>query len=244
MRIHTARPSSPTQGKQPAPRDPNPLATLWHRVRTLAQRIVVSRAARRALHELEELDDRLLADIGLTRSDVRSLVRRGCFASTTTEEDMKTLASAVLRYVSTFTTMLAPAPTRRAALDDQMTAPADLEWTGLAAVPGAQLAVIRGAMDEAEPYIARVKFPANTRILPHTHSAVEHATVLSGTLNMGMGDEFDASNTRALGPGCVAIMQPGTNHFAWFSQETVLQIHGIGPWTVAYVDPGANRSEH
>ena len=35
----------------------------------------------------------------------------------------------------------------------------------------------------------------------------------------------------------MSIMQIGTHHFAWFGEETILQIHGIGPWTVTYVDP-------
>ena len=34
-----------------------------------------------------------------------------------------------------------------------------------------------------------------------------------------------------------AIMQPGTHHFAWFAAETIIQLHGVGPWTVTYVDP-------
>jgi hypothetical protein len=32
-------------------------------------------------------------------------------------------------------------------------------------------------------------------------------------------------------------MQPGTNHFAWVGEESVVQIHGVGPWTVTYVNP-------
>jgi uncharacterized protein YjiS (DUF1127 family) len=247
MRMHTSRSSDATQGVargQSASPHQNRLATLWRFVRTLAQRIVVAGAARRAFHELKKLDDGLLADIGLTPADVRSLVRRGCFAYTATEEDMRNLASmAVLRYVSTLATIPATAQVQRAALHRQTTTPAELKWTELAAVPGAQIAVIKGPMDEAGPFVARVRFPANTKVLPHTHSAVEHATVLSGILNMGVGDKFDASKTHALGPGCVSSMTPETNHFAWFSEVTVLQLRGTGPWTVAYADPGANPGE-
>jgi hypothetical protein len=32
-------------------------------------------------------------------------------------------------------------------------------------------------------------------------------------------------------------MQSGTHHFAWFGEEMVLQLHGIGPWTVTFVNP-------
>jgi hypothetical protein len=32
-------------------------------------------------------------------------------------------------------------------------------------------------------------------------------------------------------------MPPSMHHFGWFSEETVVQLHGIGPWTVTYVNP-------
>jgi quercetin dioxygenase-like cupin family protein len=121
--------------------------------------------------------------------------------------------------------------------DHAMVAPSELKWTDVAAMPGAQIAVIQGPMNGVGPFIARIKFPANTKVPAHSHGGIEHATVISGTLNMGVGDKLDISKTRALGPGSVSIMQPGTNHFAWFSEETILQLHGIGPWTVTYVDP-------
>jgi len=35
----------------------------------------------------------------------------------------------------------------------------------------------------------------------------------------------------------VAIMQPKATHFAFFNDETVLQVHGVGPWQVNYVNP-------
>jgi anti-sigma factor ChrR (cupin superfamily) len=34
----------------------------------------------------------------------------------------------------------------------------------------------------------RLKFPANYKVPPHWHPGIEHITVMSGTLNMGMGD--------------------------------------------------------
>ena len=82
-----------------------------------------------------------------------------------------------------------------------------------------------------------LKFPANAKVPAHSHSAIEHVTVLSGVFNMGAGDKLDTSKTQPLGPGSVSIMQPGTNHFAWVDEETVVQIHGVGPWTVTYVNP-------
>ncbi|MGH8668765.1 MAG: cupin domain-containing protein, partial [Burkholderiales bacterium] len=75
------------------------------------------------------------------------------------------------------------------------------------------------------------------RIPPHTHPAIERVTVLSGTFHMGMGEKFDRKKARALKPGGIAIMQPKTPHFAWTSGETVVQLHGTGPWGVTYINP-------
>jgi hypothetical protein len=32
-------------------------------------------------------------------------------------------------------------------------------------------------------------------------------------------------------------MQPKTTHFAFFDEETILQVHGVGPWEANYVNP-------
>ena len=67
--------------------------------------------------------------------------------------------------------------------------------------------------------------------------------MISGTFNMGTGDKLDTKATRALGPGSVAIMQPGTRHFAWTKEETVVQVHGVGPWTVTLRESGGRPTQ-
>jgi ChrR-like protein with cupin domain len=65
--------------------------------------------------------------------------------------------------------------------------PADLKWVDMTALPpGAKIAIIEGSMNEVVTITARVKFPANYEIPAHWHPAVERATVLSGTFNIGM----------------------------------------------------------
>jgi anti-sigma factor ChrR (cupin superfamily) len=122
--------------------------------------------------------------------------------------------------------------------DHLMVAPADLKWADVPSLPpGAKIAVIEGPMNEAKPFTMRLRLPADYKVPAHSHSGIEHVTVISGIFNMGTGDKLDTKATRALGPGSVAIMQPGTRHFAWTKDETVVQVHGVGPWTVTYVDP-------
>jgi hypothetical protein len=119
-----------------------------------------------------------------------------------------------------------------------MTMPGDLKWTDVPSLPaGAKLAVIEGPLNEAVPFTFRLKFPANYQIPAHWHPAIEHVTVMSGTFNMGAGDRLDRSMTKALSAGSVAIMQPKINHFAWTDQETIVQVHGVGPWAITYVNP-------
>ncbi len=118
-----------------------------------------------------------------------------------------------------------------------MTTPDALKWSDVPSLPGAKIAIIEGPLNEAVPFTFRLKLPANYQIPAHWHPAIEHVTVLSGTLNMGMGDKLDKSKTTPLKVGSVAIMQPKTNHFVWTKDETVVQLHGVGPWSVNYVNP-------
>jgi quercetin dioxygenase-like cupin family protein len=116
--------------------------------------------------------------------------------------------------------------------------PADLKWNAVPSLPpGAQIAVIEGPMNQAVPFTIRLKLPANYRIPPHTHPAVERVTVLSGVFNIGMGDKFDQAKTQSVEPGGIVILHPGTAHFASTTKETVVQLHGTGPWGVTYVNP-------
>jgi hypothetical protein len=119
-----------------------------------------------------------------------------------------------------------------------MVAPGDVKWADVPSLPaGAKLAVIEGPLNEAMPFIIRIKLPASYQIPAHWHPAIEHVTVMSGTFNLGMGDKLERSMTKALSAGSVAIMQPKTNHFAWTDQETIIQVHGVGPWALNYVNP-------
>jgi quercetin dioxygenase-like cupin family protein len=121
--------------------------------------------------------------------------------------------------------------------EHQMIRPSDLKWSNVPSLPpGAKIAVIEGAMSEAQPFTVRLSFPANYKLPAHSHPAVERVTVLSGTFHMGMGDKLDPSKTMALTAGSIAIMQPKTNHFAWTKEATVVQLHGTGPWGVTYVN--------
>ena len=88
-----------------------------------------------------------------------------------------------------------------------MVTPGDLKWVDVPSLPpGAKLAVIQGPLNEAVPFTMRIKFPANYQIPAHSHPAIEHVTVMSGTFNIGMGDKLDRRRQRrwrgAASPSC------------------------------------------
>ena len=119
-----------------------------------------------------------------------------------------------------------------------MITPSELKWSDVPSLPpGATIAVIEGSMNEPVPFTVRIRFPANYKLPAHWHPAVERITVLSGTFNMGVGDELDPQKTTPLVPGSVAIMQPKTHHFALTKEETVVQLNGVGPWGITYINP-------
>ena len=113
----------------------------------------------------------------------------------------------------------------------------DFKWNDTPSLPGAKLAVIEGPLNEAKPFTMRIRFPANYKIAPHFHSAIEHVTVISGAFAMGVGEKFDAGKLVVLNAGDVGIMQPNTAHFAATTQPTEIQVHGVGPWTLTFVNP-------
>jgi quercetin dioxygenase-like cupin family protein len=115
--------------------------------------------------------------------------------------------------------------------------PSDLKWADVPSLPpGASAALIEGPLSEPVPFTIRLRFPANYRIPPHWHPAVERVTVITGTFNMGTGEKFDRSATMPLRAGSIAIMPAKTPHFAWTESDTIVQLHGVGPWAVHYVD--------
>ena len=108
---------------------------------------------------------------------------------------------------------------------------------GWAQMPGHVMVTPGDLKWQAVPFTFRLKLPADYRIPAHWHPAVEHVTVISGAFHMGVGDKLDTAKTTALPPGSVAIMQPKTTHFGWAREETIVQVHGMGPWGVTYVNP-------
>lgn len=130
--------------------------------------------------------------------------------------------------------------------DHIMVESSELAWTpGPGSLPpGSEFVLIEGDPSKAGPLTLRLKFPAGYRIPAHSHPAIEHITVLSGIFHAGMGDELETSKGRAMPAGSFVVMPLGHNHFAWTEEETVVQLHSMGPWGITYVDPTNDPRTH
>jgi quercetin dioxygenase-like cupin family protein len=146
---------------------------------------------------------------------------------------VKTLCTVAL-ILTAATAAAAQAPTMSVVPADSM------QWKeGPRSLPrGAQMMVLEGDPSQPGPFTIRFKFPDGFTIQPHWHTQTEHATVLAGVLHLGMGDTFHPGAMKALAAGSFGWWVAGTRHFARAEGETILQLHGMGPWTVQYVSAG------
>lgn len=102
--------------------------------------------------------------------------------------------------------------------------------------PGATASVLEGDPTKSQAFTMRLRMPDGYKIPPHFHPAMEHVTVVTGKLKVGMGDRFDEGQMKTLPAGSFGAIPPKMHHYAMANGETVLQLHGIGPWRLVYVN--------
>ncbi len=123
--------------------------------------------------------------------------------------------------------------------DMRLYPPTSIEWKpGPVAIPaGAKMAVLEGDPTKEGPFVVRFQFPEGYHIPPHTHPKTERVTVISGALYLATGESLDRSSAKKLSAGSFGYWPAGMKHAAWSEGETVIQLHGIGPWQINYVNP-------
>jgi quercetin dioxygenase-like cupin family protein len=124
-----------------------------------------------------------------------------------------------------------------AALVYALLAPDEMQWaTGPPTLPaGVKIVVIEGDPREAGAFTMRLTFPAGTRVEPHFHAGVEHATVLAGAVSWGIGETFTVESLRRMPVGSFILIPAGLPHYV-VEEDTVIQAHGIGPWQTTYAN--------
>jgi hypothetical protein len=135
--------------------------------------------------------------------------------------------------------VLAAAPSLAQAPIHTVTMPDALKWVQPGTLPpGAQLAIVQGDPGKEGPFAYRVKVPAKYTIPPHFHKAVENVTVLSGTFYIGSGPKFDSGAGQTIPAGGFFSVPATHPHFAWTTDgEALIQVHGVGPTDITYVNP-------
>ncbi|WP_375688632.1 cupin domain-containing protein [Pseudooceanicola sp. LIPI14-2-Ac024] len=104
---------------------------------------------------------------------------------------------------------------------------------------GAEITVLSGNPFAEGQFVLRLKFPEGYEVPAHIHSGDELITVISGEFNVGHGTALDRSAGTLLTAGGFVEMPAGHPHFAWTTAETIVQIHGPGPFDITYMDPAA-----
>jgi hypothetical protein len=117
--------------------------------------------------------------------------------------------------------------------------PGHLKWGPPcpALAPGVPAAVVTGDPTKEGLHVVRLKVPAGYKVPPHTHPQDEHVSVVSGTLHYGLGTKLDEARAKALKVYGNAHAAKGMPHFAFTTEETIIQVHGFGPQGITYVNP-------
>ena len=156
------------------------------------------------------------------------------------------IAGASTFVVSTASSQQPSTTTRsKAAVDHVMFEPSQLTWgQGPPSLPsGAKATVLEGDPNQEGPFTLRLQMPAGYRVMPHSHPADEHITVIEGTLFMGLGDQFNENTMKPLERGSFSMMKAGTTHYVMTKTGATVQLHGIGPWNINYVNPADDPRE-
>lgn len=104
--------------------------------------------------------------------------------------------------------------------------------------PGAHSTLLSGdPTKEGSLFVIRIKMPDGFKVPPHWHPSDENVTVLQGTLLIGLGEKFDPDKLESVPAGSFMRMPKKMRHFGMAKGDLILQLHGVGPFQLNYVNP-------
>jgi quercetin dioxygenase-like cupin family protein len=113
---------------------------------------------------------------------------------------------------------------------------ADLKWTPI--IKGCDLAAVSGDPNaDGTPFVIRIRCADGSKIPAHWHPTDENVTVLRGVFLVGMGDAFDETKLQTMNVGNFVAMPKEVRHYAMSKGDTIVQVHGVGPFKVNWVNP-------
>jgi hypothetical protein len=112
----------------------------------------------------------------------------------------------------------------------------DLKWSPI--IKGCDLAPVSGdPAADGTPFVLRLRCADGSKIPAHWHPTEENVTVLKGTFLVGMGEKYDESKVMTMNAGNFISMPKEMRHFGLCKGETIVQVHGMGPFKVNWVNP-------
>jgi quercetin dioxygenase-like cupin family protein len=112
----------------------------------------------------------------------------------------------------------------------------DLKWTGI--IKGCEIATVAGDPNaDGAPFVIRLRCADGSKVPAHWHPTDEYLTVLKGAFLVGTGESFDESKLQTMNVGNFILMPKEMRHFAVNKGETIVQVHGVGPFKVNWVNP-------
>ena len=99
------------------------------------------------------------------------------------------------------------------------------------------------------PFVLRIHNDPGYVCPPHTHPNDENIVVVKGTWSVGMGPRINLATVQSIELGGYTVVPAKMAHFCRSKTETIIQVHGVGPFTIDMVDPlfeltakGVNRT--
>jgi anti-sigma factor ChrR (cupin superfamily) len=111
----------------------------------------------------------------------------------------------------------------------------DLKWTPI--MKGCEQAPVSGDPSADGSFVIRIRCTDGSKVPAHWHPTDENITVLKGTFLVGMGETFDESKLQTMNVGNFISMPKEMRHFALCKGEVIVQVHGIGPFKITWVNP-------
>jgi quercetin dioxygenase-like cupin family protein len=174
------------------------------------------------------------------RSDIASHCGLSSLGRASIMDPMKTLGHfALATFFAVIISQARLSAEETQSTDMRLYPPTTIEWkAGPAAIPpGAKMAVLEGDPTKEGPFVVRFQFPDGYHVPPHTHPKTERVTVITGALYLATGETLDRVNAKKLTAGSFGYWPAGMKHTAWSEGETIIQLHGTGPWQINYVNP-------
>lgn len=123
-----------------------------------------------------------------------------------------------------------------------MLTPDDLVWSELE--PGLDVAVLEGDPSAEGYYILRARFAPGVFSAPHYHPNTRYVTVIKGTWYAGTGTVWDKENSTPLRPGSYMKHPAMAPHYDGAKdEEVIVEIRGMGPAPLVYVDEAGRPTE-